>query len=234
MLMTARSRLYNSLELCPPARRFFWEANMNRSKTVLVLLQLSLVSAIAVALSGENGSQSAQPTSTPDAQAGWTLSSLNSPMGDNSGMILHAKQLSGEHLADPTEGTGLKIQCSKKKGLEVILRTNLLLRDSGTINDEKHKGELGGMFSKHRDARLSPIRVRFDQQNIRSEEWVTGADSSNLFAQKPKAFVGDILKDQVKQVLLEAHPANGNPVVFKFDVTGLSNYRTQLHDACDY
>jgi len=207
---------------------------MNGLKTLLLVLQVSVISAITVVMSGQNANQSEQQISTPGVQAGWKLSSLNSPMGDNSGIVLHAKQLSGEGVADPTEGTGLKIQCSKKKGLEVILRTNLLLRDSGTINDEKHRGELGGMFSKHRDARLSPVRVRFDQQKIHGEEWVMGSDSSNLFAQKPKAFVDDILKDQINEVLLEARPTNGNPVVFKFDVTGLSDYKAKLHEACSY
>lgn len=207
---------------------------MNLVKKALLRLHLTIVMALVIEMCAQSVGQVQQSTPLENLQTGWQMSQLNSPMGDNSGIVLHAKQLPGEAVAPPSENTGLKIQCSKKKGLEVVLHTDLILHDSGTINDTRHRGTVGGMFSKHANQSLSPVRVRFGQQKIRSEEWVMGADSSNLFAQKPKSFVDDILRDQVHDVLIEAHPANGNPVVFKFDVGGLSEYKAKLHEACGY
>jgi hypothetical protein len=162
------------------------------------------------------------------------LSKFTSGMGDNSGINLDATQIPGEGAAQPSERTGLKIQCSKKKGLEVVLRTDLILDSSGTVNDVNHRGSVGGMFSKHANQPLSRVRVRFDEQKIKGEEWVMGADSSILFAQKSKDFVYSIVKDKVQGVLIEARPMNGNPVVFKFDVRGLDQYVDDLHQACGY
>jgi len=167
------------------------------------------------------------------AQSGWKQSSLNSPMGDNSGIVLNAKQVPVGSSAIPQE-TGLAIQCTKKDHLEAVLATGLVLNSSGSVNDENHRGAIGGMFSKHANQSLSPVRVRFDQQKIRREEWVMGASPSNLFVQNPKKFVDELIKDQVHEVLIEVHPVGGDPVVFKFDVAGLAEYKTKLRDSCGY
>ena len=170
---------------------------------------------------------------SPTTESAWQLSSLNSPMGDNTGIMLIAKQLPLDRSSEISNEGRLSIQCTKKNGVEVILRTGLALKYSGTMNDTRHKGLLGSL-SKHGDESLSPVRIRLDQQKIRSEEWRMGADRSNLLAYKPKALIDAILKSQTQQVLLEVHPYNGNPVVFRFDVRGLSEYRAQLHENCGY
>lgn len=61
-----------------------------------------------------------------------------------------------------------------------------------------------------------------------------GADPGNLFVQNPKKFVDALLKNQVREVLIEVHPLAAESVVFKFDVSGLPEYKTKLHDACGY
>jgi len=121
-----------------------------------------------------------------------------------------------------------------KDALEVALHTALILRQSGQVSDAMHKGSIGVLFSKHGDASLSPVRIRFDHQKIKAEEWRMGADLANLFAQKPKRFLDALLKDQVQDLLLEVQPAGGDPVVFRFDVLGLAQYRAMLHDSCGY
>jgi hypothetical protein len=167
-------------------------------------------------------------------QTGWQLSRLDSPMGDSAGIVLTAKQLPLGSAEASSEETSMAIQCSTKKKLEVVLSTALILRESGNVSDRAQKGSLGGLFSGHGNATLSRVRIRFDQQKVRTEEWMLGANPSNLFAQKPKQFVDALLKDQVQDLLLEAHPLGGDPVVFRFDVRGLAQYKTNLHDACGY
>jgi hypothetical protein len=167
-------------------------------------------------------------------QTGWQPSRLTSPMGDNSGIILSATAVPIEGAGTPSDQTGLAIQCSKKNGLEVMLTTGVILKDSGKVSDESHKGLIGGLISKHSDATLSPVRIRFDQQKAKGEEWMQGANPSNLFAQKAKKFVDALLKDHVQEVVIEAQPVADNPVFFKFDVRGLDQYKTELHENCGY
>ncbi len=167
------------------------------------------------------------------AQTGWKLSRVNSPMDDNSGIILEAAPVA-IRTGQASEKPGFAIQCTKKDGLEIVFSTGSALVTSGNVNDSEHKGQLGGLFSKHSGMWLSPVRMRFDQQKPRREEWVKGADPSKLFAQKPKRFVDALLKDDVKVLLLEARPLADNPVVFEFDVRDLTQYKTILHDACGY
>jgi hypothetical protein len=168
------------------------------------------------------------------AQTGWKLSSLTSPMDDNSGIILTATQIPLEGATAPSAPTGLSIQCSKKNGLEILLRTYVVVRESGNVSDPLHKGLIGGLSSKHPNASLSHVRIRFDQQKAKAEEWMLGADTSNLFAQKPKKILDALLKDQVQELIVEVQPAGRDPEFFKFDVRGLDQYKAMLHEKCGY
>jgi hypothetical protein len=170
------------------------------------------------------------------SQTGWQMSNLTSPMGDDSGIILSAKQKEIPQQGNnaPSGQTGLSIQCSKKKGLEIVLSTGSVLNQSGSVGDKYHKGLIGGLASKHGNATLSPIRIRFDQQKAQGGEWMLGANPGNLFAQKPKKFLDELLKGNVQEVVFEARPYLDNPIYLKFDVSGLDQYRTALHDNCSF
>jgi hypothetical protein len=61
-----------------------------------------------------------------------------------------------------------------------------------------------------------------------------GANPSNLFAQKPKKFIDELLKDPIQEVVLEAQPFGNNPIFLKFDVAGLDQYATALQEHCGY
>jgi hypothetical protein len=167
------------------------------------------------------------------AQTGWTKIQINSPMDDNLGFSLastHISVKSGSASELPIFG----IQCTKKKGLQVVFLTKMPLTTSGNVNDSSHKGELGGLFSKNSGASLSPVRLRFDQQNPRREEWIKGSDPSNLLAPKPKRFVDALLKDKVQSLLIEVWPSASDSVIFEVDVRGLEQYKAMLHEGCNY
>lgn len=167
------------------------------------------------------------------AQTSWQMIKIDSPMDDNSGFSLAAKQISVRQGSASTIPV-FTLQCTKKKGLNVILLTGTPLKTSGNLNDSSHRGSLGGAFSKNSGAWLSPVRIRFDQQNPKREEWMKGTDPSNLFVPKPKRFVDDLFKGHVQSLLVEVWPFAGDSVIFEVDVRNLDQYKAMLHSACGY
>jgi hypothetical protein len=74
------------------------------------------------------------------------------------------------------------------------------------------------------------VRLRFDADAPRVEDWPQSSDHAALFAPEPEVFLERLRS--ADRLLVEFTPSNASPVIVAFDSRGLQHHVNQLIEAC--
>lgn len=158
-----------------------------------------------------SGLEPAPMASNPDAvpPGRWTVSSDRSAMDDSTTVALRL-------VADAPVRAWLKAVTPT-----IILQYKERVLDTYVATDTAAAVEYGGSHA---------VRLRFDADAPKAEDWPESSDHAALFAPEPEQFLNRLRS--TSRLVMEFTPFNAPPATVSFDTRGLQHFVNRLIETC--